>query len=263
VPAALAGLAECAWVHAISAQATDARCSSHLILPHSGVSLACLYRRDMDGRMHNPLLALIGPIARPRRFPIEPGAEIAAVRLYPEHVLALLGTRASEHCDEVQDITPLLRKYANSMLDALAATRNWRQACGLLEGLLIALHQETRISAQQARQQQAVLALRNAPVRRPVAKAAAELGISPRQLQRRVYAAIGMTPKVYSRGLRFNRALVAADVATQPDWAAVAQATGYVDQAHLAHEFRELCACAPGSLMRERRLESSLYAPKP
>lgn len=64
------------------------------------------------------------------------------------------------------------------------------------------------------------------------------LGLGERQLRRRSLAAFGYGPKTLQRVLRFQRALRLAR-AGQP-LAGVAYAAGDADQAHFAHEVRDL-----------------------
>lgn len=72
-----------------------------------------------------------------------------------------------------------------------------------------------------------------------VARAAADLGHGERQLRRRCLAWFGYGPKTLQRIVRFQRALRRARV-PDADFAEVAFATGYADQAHLAREVRTL-----------------------
>jgi AraC-like DNA-binding protein len=74
--------------------------------------------------------------------------------------------------------------------------------------------------------------------RRSVRETADRLGLGERQLRRRATAAFGYGPKTLQRVLRFQRALALAR-AGRP-LADVAYETGYADQAHMAHEVREL-----------------------
>ncbi|WCO69264.1 helix-turn-helix domain-containing protein [Iamia majanohamensis] len=85
----------------------------------------------------------------------------------------------------------------------------------------------------------------------PVAAVADAVGLSARQLHRRARDAFGYGPKVLARILRLTRALDLARAGVAP--AAVAAATGYADQAHLAREVRALA----GAPLRE------VLAPQP
>ncbi len=67
---------------------------------------------------------------------------------------------------------------------------------------------------------------------------AARLGVSERQLRRRVEVAVGYGPKRLARVLRLHRAL--AEARAGAELAQAALLAGYADQAHLANECRAL-----------------------
>ncbi len=81
----------------------------------------------------------------------------------------------------------------------------------------------------------------------PVGLAAAEVGLSARQLHRRSLAAYGYGPKTLGRILRLQRALRIAG--SGASWALVAAESGYADQAHLARDVRDLAGTTLGGLV--------------
>jgi AraC-like DNA-binding protein len=94
------------------------------------------------------------------------------------------------------------------------------------------------------------LARRDAPdwlVR--AAATGARPNIGERQLRRRFADAVGYGPKTLQRILRFQRFLVLAEQAAQPDLARLALEAGYADQAHLTRETRRLAGIPPAALL--------------
>lgn len=87
-----------------------------------------------------------------------------------------------------------------------------------------------------------------------VAALAKEAGVSTRYLRRVFVEVHGISPKQFSRFVRFQRAM---GLIAREDDAAQAQALalscGYSDQSHLVHEFDELAGVAPGKLRRMLR----------
>lgn len=71
------------------------------------------------------------------------------------------------------------------------------------------------------------------------------LGVSARQFIERFTAEVGITPKRYCRLLRFQQAVTRAHHEQAVDWPGLALACGYVDQAHLIHEFRAFSGLTP------------------
>lgn len=82
-----------------------------------------------------------------------------------------------------------------------------------------------------------------------VAALAEAVDLGERQFERRFTRAVGVSPKRYGRILRFREALRLKGVEPDANWAAVAHAAGYVDQAHMIHEFKALAGDSPERLV--------------
>ncbi|HET9714174.1 MAG TPA: helix-turn-helix domain-containing protein, partial [Pyrinomonadaceae bacterium] len=72
-----------------------------------------------------------------------------------------------------------------------------------------------------------------------------ELGFSQRRFIHMFNSHVGLTPKVFCRILRFQRARVLAEKLETPDWAELAVACGYFDQSHLIKDFKEFAGSTP------------------
>jgi AraC-like DNA-binding protein len=81
----------------------------------------------------------------------------------------------------------------------------------------------------------------------PISALARDLGVSERQLRRRVTAAVGYGPRRLARVLRLGHALSAARAGDE--LARVAFDAGYADQAHFTHDCRELAGVPPTVLL--------------
>ena len=75
------------------------------------------------------------------------------------------------------------------------------------------------------------------------------LYVSPRQLQRRLLAASGYTPKALHRVLRLQRLLALAGRAGPSSLAMLALRAGYADQAHMTRDVRDLAGATPAALL--------------
>lgn len=82
-----------------------------------------------------------------------------------------------------------------------------------------------------------------------VARLAADLGVSTRQLTRRFQHTVGLSPKQFTRVSRFLNALRCLSGRQHRSLTEVALACGYFDQAHFNHEFREMAGMAPSELL--------------
>ncbi len=70
-------------------------------------------------------------------------------------------------------------------------------------------------------------------------------GLSPRQVQRTIMAAVGLSPKLFMRILRVQAAITAIHQAPQGSLVDLAAALGYSDQAHMNRDFRLLTGNTP------------------
>ncbi len=64
--------------------------------------------------------------------------------------------------------------------------------------------------------------------------------------------AVGLSPKVFSRLVRFQQAVDLSSRATDVDWTNLAARCGYFDQSHLIHEFREFSGLSPSEYLAAR-----------
>lgn len=85
------------------------------------------------------------------------------------------------------------------------------------------------------------------------------LGFSASTFQRRFRAAVGLSPKQFARVRRLQRVLPDA-AGDDVEWALLAGAHGYADQAHLIHEFRALTGVTPGQY-RPRSADARNHVP--
>jgi transcriptional regulator GlxA family with amidase domain len=88
-----------------------------------------------------------------------------------------------------------------------------------------------------------------------VSEVADRLGLLPRRLSRRFQEAVGLRPKRYARIRRLQRLLRSMNASGDVDWAELAVAHGYYDQAHFINEFREATGLTPTAYRPRSRSE--------
>ena len=85
-----------------------------------------------------------------------------------------------------------------------------------------------------------------------------EVGLCPRRFVQVFSAQVGLTPKLFCRLLRFQRARVLAERTRILDWAQLASACGYFDQSHLIKDFREFSGFSPMSYLKQHQQDGRL-----
>lgn len=85
-----------------------------------------------------------------------------------------------------------------------------------------------------------------------IASVAKRHGLSHRAVIRLFDVHIGVKPKEYQRVQRLRQVLARASSGRIASWAQLACEVGYCDQAHLAHEFRQLTGLTPSAYLETR-----------
>lgn len=78
------------------------------------------------------------------------------------------------------------------------------------------------------------------------------IGLSPRRFIEVFTQQVGMTPKMFCRVRRFQRAIERIQRSPEVNWADVAMECGYYDQAHFINNFKEFCGVTPVDYLEER-----------
>jgi AraC-like DNA-binding protein len=185
-------------------------------------------------------LSIAGPDTKARVVALAPGTWCVGVRLRPGMAGAVLRMPASELRDCTVEAAEVLGyEVAAPLLEALTAGLD-------PHALLLRVMQERGVHEPDPLVGAAVAALGQPRAR--VSAVAADLGVSARQLQRRVSAAAGYGPKMLARVLRFRRlqALAPAPLVE------LALEAGYADQAHMTAEVRLLAGLSPVRFLKDR-----------
>jgi AraC-like DNA-binding protein len=185
-------------------------------------------------------LVFAGADTGSRIVSLAPGSRFVGARLRPGAAGAVLALPASELRDASPDAADVLGP------DVAAALIEKLSAGGDPHRLLAQALQPPGVSAPDPVVQAAIVALGRP--RAQVAQVAAELGLSVRQLHRRVSEAVGYGPKILARVLRFRR-LQALGPAPLVELALEA---GYADQAHMTAEVTRLAGISPVRFLKDR-----------
>jgi AraC-like DNA-binding protein len=97
----------------------------------------------------------------------------------------------------------------------------------------------------------ALQTFQKAPERR-VASVVEEIGLSERRFIQVFADEVGLTPKIYCRLQRFQKALAKSFERRKIDWAEIALECGYFDQAHFIHDFTGFSGLTPTAYVAQR-----------
>jgi AraC-like DNA-binding protein len=166
---------------------------------------------------------------------------------------ALLGLPAVALAGDTVDLDVLLGRRADILLDRLATAGGWTERFALLDAELMAL-------AARGRGDRGVLPevgyawdrLTETGGNLRIEELAREVGWSRRHLAEKFRAETGLAPKAAARVIRFEGACDRLRGPDRPSLARVAAEAGYVDQAHLSRDFRDLAGIPATTWLAER-----------
>ncbi|HEY7071913.1 MAG TPA: helix-turn-helix domain-containing protein [Acidimicrobiales bacterium] len=233
-PRALAPWVECLWVHRLGDG--EARYDQP-VFPDG--------RADVVAVGDHVVLA--GPATRTTTLRLAPGTLSVGVRFRPGAAPALVGASAADLRD--LDVAPdeLWGRTGAALAARIAETPGWQGRLRVMAEVLTDRLPHARPPDPVGTGIAALLAERPD---RPLPDLAEDVGLSERQLRRRVEDAVGYPPRTLARVLRFQRFLHAARAAgPERSLARLAADTGYADQAHLTRESRDLAGLPPGALL--------------
>lgn len=229
-PRDLAALVACVWESEADEEQT------HVVVPDGCVDVIWLGTRR---------LVVAGADTGPRHAHLQAGARLSGIRLRPGAAGAVLGLPAAEVCD--QDV-PLGDVWCDVAVPLEAALDCARPAERLR---ILAAAVAQRGAEPDPLVRAAARTLASSETR--VAAVAAELGVSERQLHRRVVAAVGYPPKTLARVARLRRLVSLSD----PHLASRAFAAGYASQAHMNEEVRRLTGSTPVRFLKDATLTAA------
>lgn len=242
---ALSNVAEAIW-DADFDDARSARALTIKVLPTTSPVLIVHYRAAMTAA-HRPQYKRTANGMQTQAMTLRPSGPLGVVlvRLRAEEACRVLG------CD-LADMTDASVELSDIFGD--------REAFLLEEMLAEAENAEARVARMRQFLRDRIAANRSDPVVHRAIRAvkqdpavsmkdlASRLDVGERNLQRRFKTLTGVSPKQFARVARMEK-VVAARLKGS-DWAEIAYATGYNDQAHLINDFRSLAGAPPDTFFR-------------
>jgi AraC-like DNA-binding protein len=175
-------------------------------------------------------------------------ASMIGVHFKPGGAAPFLGTAPGDLTDAHANLEAIWGRSAVELRERLCAAATPAERFAVLEQILL-----RRLARAPGRHRAVSTAL--AAFEQPEARVrdvAARAGLSQRRFIQVFAAEVGLTPKLYGRVRRFQRARAMVRPGTSPDWARIAVECGYFDQAHLIRDFRAFAGFSPVAFLRHQ-----------
>ena len=192
---------------------------------------------------------VVGPLLRSVTIDYAPDTHVVGACLRPAGVRALLDVTPHDLANRVaplDDVCGTMGAHlSNTVIDGPPHAAVRRLSAELLA-------RASSLALPDVAASEAIRLIRRSGGRISMDALAPLVGLSPRQLERRFSAAVGVSPKVFARLARFDG--VVRDIrqhGLNRGWATLAVDHGYHDQAHLVHEVRAFAGITPVELLAE------------
>jgi AraC-like DNA-binding protein len=165
------------------------------------------------------------------------------VHFRPGGAFPFLGTEASELTNAHANLADLWGRSGLKLRERLCTAPTSQRLFQIMEDAL-----RDRLHNHSSCERQMKIALKMFAMggtRASVRDVSQELGFSQRRFIQMFNSQVGLTPKVFCRIQRFQRARVLAEKLETPHWAELAVACGYFDQSHLIKDFQEFAGSTP------------------
>lgn len=177
-----------------------------------------------------------------------PNQRILGVHFKPGGAMPFLGVPASELKDLDVALPDIWGSNAAKLRDRLAVAHDVPAMFDVMQDALLA-----QLQRAPAYHPAVAFALDEFRLRQcSVADVADRIGLSQRRFTQIFSDTVGLTPKLYCRIQRFQRALKTVHGCDAVDWTDLALGCGYFDQAHFNHDFRAFSGFAPGEFLARK-----------
>ena len=228
------------------------------VLPEASIELIINLRDEtrhtFDPTSHQPQQSyrrswLSGPHSKFIVIDTAPNASMIGVHFKPGGANAFFSMPLSELRNDVVALEVFWKGAAASLRDQLLEAATPTDKFRILEDALLA-RQRGRESTHPAVQYALDCFIRQ-PQGLSVGDITDKISLSPRRFIELFNDEVGMTPKLFSRVRRFQRALEEIQRRRNLRWAELAPDCGYYDQARFICDFKEFCGLTPADYLNQ------------
>ena len=220
--------------------------SARVAAPSTGLHLVVRFGPHVPGGFD---IHALGPQHKVKRKLLRGGQRTVLIRLPLGTYHAVLGKPAPEFAGRIVALRDLWDTASTQRLEEqLASAKDTHSAVVILKATIAErlgtgsrFDTNTRLAQIAARRLESLT----------VASVAEDVGVSERHLRRVFREVVGLSPKEFSKLMRFERALNAAKDSRDSSWTDIAVGAGYYDHAHLIADFRSIAGATPREFLTE------------
>ena len=196
-----------------------------------------------SGELIYPEAYLVGICEEPVHWKMYGGSEIMAIRFTPEAAVQLFQTPLGELANDLVEAREFNHAIVTGLVNRMQGEKDLPRRIDLIEKFLV--QEFSKLEGNHNYFSTSMLRLRTRNSTFSNANLVDAFYRSERQIQRMFKEYIGINPKTYQRIMRFRNTWENVTKIRQADWAQMAYAMGYADQAHLIRDFKSLAGVTP------------------
>lgn len=212
--------------------------------------------RNQNQQMGSPIY-IFGQALSPRlSISNEEGIDVLGVKFTALGFHLLSGMKVQHLTDEIVDAEDVWGKEVAYLGEALYEVNDVVRSVQLLDGYFYRKLSSSRNTYIHPCVAEALQLINNAQGNIRIKELQKDIHTSPSTLERAFLNQLGMTPKMYSRILRYNKVKALIDQG-KADWQHICFNFGYFDQSHFIKEFKRYSGLTPEAyLLKNSKLEN-------
>jgi AraC-like DNA-binding protein len=251
---------KCFWELEYASVTRDPECEPVLPdgCPEIVFNLSDRFIRIHDNTDHiQPASILAGQMTRNITIRPSGNVKLFGVRLQPAGASPMLAFPMHEITDQIVDFTAATGEPGRDVEDRINDARQFGDRVAIFEEYLTSRLLQGCVGDPVALRASEMMMYANGLTK--VASVAEALGVSDRRLERAFKRAIGVSPKTYSKVVRFQTMLRTFQSHPNSELLDTALACGYYDQSHLTRDFREFAGSTPIAFFSRRHQISDVF----
>lgn len=183
--------------------------------------------------------------------------DLFGVRFHPHAGSIFFSLPMAELTDEIVSLDSVIGRHANALEELISGEETFEARAAVFEAALVSAATRTNGDhSLAARISERVIASTG---RISVSVLRDSFGLTERRLERIFNRSIGLSPKMFTRIVRFQNVVRHVEMAESADLLDTALSFGYYDQSHMIREFNEFAGKSPLAYFDETHRISELF----
>lgn len=206
---------------------------------------AALVVGQMDRRV------VIGPSGNVRLF---------GIRFQPAGAAPFFGFSMSELSGRIEPLDGVWGNAVGELVERLFDATSFRERTAVASSYLIKIFTPAR--SEDVGLGRSINAIKEHSGKLRISKLAREMGVGERGLERRFRESVGLSPKAFSRIIRFQSVLKSIERSAKPDLASISHELGYFDQSHFIGDFQRFAGMTPAAYLSADNRITDIFIPE-